>query len=424
MPVPAVNPPVIFAWTPVNGATSYELQISDDVDIRSRVLVDVTLLGTTYTFSNIPDAGFTLLQPAGVPLSGGPLYWRVRALGPNSSTIFSSIARFTLGNSSSGMPVHNLAVASLGVARNPIAGIPSAILVRVENRGSFPAIGAYLTVTVNGQSSGVAERVKPLGPGDVDDMTLAWNPPASGITSIVATLNYADDVPASKVRTLNVAVEQQKSVPGTFTGIVGGTCGSYVLKDSRGNTIAQLLVAPGASATTLLSLYNQKASVTGNLTIGAQGPQISMQSIARIGTASNASSRNPCSAQAQARTVTTGILNLEGLISQPKPVTTSVLSLNGLVTQPKSVVTSALSLNGLITQPKTVTTSELSLSGIVSQPKGVITSELSLNGLATQPKTVTTSQLSLSGSISQTKMVTTAPLTLDGIVQKPKRKIP
>ncbi|HET9392382.1 MAG TPA: CARDB domain-containing protein [Candidatus Rubrimentiphilum sp.] len=285
------NPPFSFLWTPVNGATRYELQISDRFDVRSHVLVDVVVPGIAYGFSNlnVPGSGFTALQPAGVPLPGGPYHWRVRAINGGTATIFSPIANFTLGTVSGGMPIHDLAVASISVDGDPVAGIPSAILVRIENRGSFPATGANVMVTAGGQTI-ASERVKPLIPGDSDTVALSWTPPTSGFANIVAKLDYADDIPAHKNGSFTFSVQPQKTVQASFLGVIGGMCGSYVLQDAQGNTIAQLLLPHGVLPTP--SLYGQTVLVTGNFSIGAQGPQIAATSV-RLAAAAN-SGRNPC----------------------------------------------------------------------------------------------------------------------------------
>jgi hypothetical protein len=359
MIAPPANLPFSFLWTPVNGATKYELQLSDRFDVRSHLLVDVTVPGTAYAFTNlnIPGSGFTVFQPNGVPLSGGPYHWRVRAIAGGTATIFSPIANFTLGTTPGGTPIHDLAVATIGTADNPTMGVPSAVLVRVENRGSFAATGANVLVTVNGQTIGT-EQIKPLAPGDADNITLPWSPSQPGITSIVATLDYADDVPAHKTSTYSFSVQPQKMVAGSFLGVIGGTCGSYILKDEQGNTIAQL--QPGVSSATLQSLYDQKTAVTGNLSIGPQGPQIAVQSAARAG-AGNTKARNPC-AELQTATIRTSALGTRGATGpNTKSATTPELYLtNELV---RSNVTPSAGPN-----TRTATTPQLYLIG-PSQPR-------------------------------------------------------
>lgn len=299
--VPA-NPPFAFLWTPVTGATAYELQLSDRPDVRSHVLFDVSVGTTVSTFTNInaPGSGFTSLQPNGMPLPGGPYYWRVRAIAGSTSTIFSQVAHFRLGTVPGGMPLHDLAVAAIGIAGTPVSGLPSAISVRVENRGAFAVEGANILVTVNGLTIG-AQDVQPLSPGEAEVITLPWTAAAAGFANIVATLDYADDVPSHKAGSYSVAVEPQKPVAATFLGTIGGACGSYVLLDNQGNTIAQLVPAPGASSTTLLSLYNQTASVTGDLSIGAAGPQITVRSARPAAGGANPRVRNPCLPPASGR---------------------------------------------------------------------------------------------------------------------------
>lgn len=289
--VPAANPPFSFLWTPVSGATQYELQLSDRFDVRSHVLLDVTVFGTIYTFTNtnLPGSPFTALQPGGMALPAGTYHWRVRAISGTTATIFSPIAVFTLGTVPGARPLHDLAVARIAVAGDPTARIPSAILVTVENRGSFATAGAGLLVTIDGRIA-ASEPVKALGPGDSDTITIPWNPTQSGQTSIVATLDYADDIPAHKVGTFNVLVRAQTGVAGSFRGIVAGSCGAYLLKDAGGNTIATLVPANSAAVS---SLYGQSAVVTGTYTIGVQGPQIEVTSAKPSG-ATMSGARMPC----------------------------------------------------------------------------------------------------------------------------------
>ena len=321
MIAPPANPPFSFLWTPVNGATKYELQLSDRFDVRSHVLIDVTVPGTAYAFTNlnIPGSGFTVFQLSGVPLPGGPYHWRVRAIAGSTATIFSAIANFTLGTTPGGTPIHDLAVATIGAGDNPTSGLPSAILVRIENRGSFAATGANVLVTADGQTIGTSQ-IKPLGPGESDTIALSWNPAHAGLANLVATIDYADDIPAHKFAAAGVSVRPQNSVFASYLGVIGGPCGSYVLKDDQGNTIAQLLLQPGTPATTLSSLYAQKTAVTGNFSIGPQGPQIAVQSATRAG-ATNTTARNPCA---------TGFVGNNPAISRPattaKAVTTAPLS--------------------------------------------------------------------------------------------------
>ena len=169
--------------------------------------------------------------------------------------------------------------------------MPAAILVRVENRGSFAATGASVLVSIDGQMLGEQE-VGALGPGENDTMAVPWTPSHSGHSSIVATLDSADDIAVLKSLSADVWVSAQKPVVASYLGVIGGSCGSYVLNDEQGNTIARLQ-SSGAATATLVALYNQRASVRGEFSIGAQGPQITVQSVTLAG-AANASPRNPC----------------------------------------------------------------------------------------------------------------------------------
>ena len=293
--VPTANPPFNFLWTPVSGATQYELQISDRFDVRSHVLLDITVFGTTYTFTNtnLPGSNFTSLQPNGLALPGGTYHWRVRAISGFTSTIFSPIASFTLGTVPGARPLHDLAVANITVADNPTSGIASAILVTVENRGSFAATGAGLLVTVDGRTI-ASEQVMALGPGESDTIAIPWNPAQSGRASIAAVLDYADDFPAHKLGSFNVAVRAQEAMHGSFGGIIGGTCGAFVLKDEQGNSIALLHAGAPVSAV-LAALYAQKSVVTGTYSIGPDGPRIDVVSARTHGSSSNGAP-NPCAA--------------------------------------------------------------------------------------------------------------------------------
>jgi hypothetical protein len=71
-----------FQWTAVSGATSYRLQVSNDIAFTTRV-VDITTPNTSYT----PSAanGF----------SDGVWYWRARAEAPSPAGAYSATWSFT-----------------------------------------------------------------------------------------------------------------------------------------------------------------------------------------------------------------------------------------------------------------------------------------------------------------------------------------
>src|SRR5690349_7447458 len=82
---PADTPPLAvpeFQWTAVSGATSYRIQVSNDIAFTTLV-VDQTTPNTSYT----PTA--TAAIPDGV------WYWRVRAEAPATAGAYSSIWTFT-----------------------------------------------------------------------------------------------------------------------------------------------------------------------------------------------------------------------------------------------------------------------------------------------------------------------------------------
>lgn len=75
--------PVTILWNKVTGASNYELQISTDQFFLTNILLDnTTLTDTSYSFAN-------------ANLEGSKIYWRVRALGSNIKSGFSSIRYFT-----------------------------------------------------------------------------------------------------------------------------------------------------------------------------------------------------------------------------------------------------------------------------------------------------------------------------------------
>ena len=169
---------LLFQWTPVNPgnvynfvltsrgrtpqatagalAVSYELQISDQPDVASHILVDLTTPVTIFTFQNqnLPGSGFTNQQPPNLPLSGGAYYWRVRAIiGTGASTIFSSIGRFSLDlarGGGSSTPVHDMGITSLVLTTPAYVGAATVIVATVQNSGTFAEQDVPLSITANG----------------------------------------------------------------------------------------------------------------------------------------------------------------------------------------------------------------------------------------------------------------------------------
>ncbi len=146
-PLFTANVPALFQWTPVNPGTvynlivaqrgrntsalalpqvTYELQISDRIDIASRALFDVTVPQTTYLFTDqyIANGGFTNNQPFGEPLSGGTYYWRVRGIVGGLFTAFTSPQQFILHLPAGGggsTPIHAMGITGLAVPGQPFA---------------------------------------------------------------------------------------------------------------------------------------------------------------------------------------------------------------------------------------------------------------------------------------------------------------
>lgn len=264
----SVGVPILFQWTPVNPGNvynfvlqsrsrtqavgplivTYELQVSDEPDVASHVLVDVTTSVSLLSFQNqnIPGSGFTNLQQPGIGLPGGVYYWRVRALINTTPTAFSSIGRFSLdlragGGSSS--PLHDVSITALAVTIPPYVGSTSAIVTTVQNTGTFPEETVPLVVTVNGI---VVARltVPPTASGDTIHLTTLWTPVARGQAQVTAVIDFSGQNSRRKIASISPLVGALPEYVTTMHGTLALGERGYFLTDVRGREITVVLLEP------------------------------------------------------------------------------------------------------------------------------------------------------------------------------------
>jgi hypothetical protein len=289
-PMLTVGVPILFQWTPVNPGNIYdfflqqhtrapraisplvvyyELQISDQPDVTSHVLVDVTTSTTIFSFQNqnVAGSGFTSAQRPGIPLSAGLYYWRVRALVDTAATPFSQIGRFTLNLGVGGgasTPFHDLSITSLVITAPAVLGTASVIIATVQNTGTFPEEGSPLTITANGTQVAKVDT-PPMGAGETSRITAIWTPTRRGLAQITSILNFVGPNPdrkfASISRTVADAPEYATAIKGTLTATTRG----YYLVDPKGHEIALILVGSGQQLD-LGSLVGRTVVLRGTLT--------------------------------------------------------------------------------------------------------------------------------------------------------------
>jgi hypothetical protein len=269
-PMLNVGIPILFQWTPVNPgnvynfvltsrgrvplaagalAVSYELQISDQPDVASHILVDLTTPTTITTFQNqnLPGSGFTNQQPPNLPLSGGVYYWRVRALiGTGTSTTFSSIGRFSLDlarGGGSSTPVHDMGITSLVLTTPAYVGAATVIVATVQNSGTFAEQNVPLSITANG---GQLARivVPPTTSGQTTRVTTIWTPQVKGIAQITALLDFSGPNQNRKLASITPNVLDQPQFVTSLSGTLKLGPNGYFLANAAGRETAIVLEAP------------------------------------------------------------------------------------------------------------------------------------------------------------------------------------
>ena len=270
-PMLNVGIPILFQWTPVNPgnvynfvltsrgrqpqaapgalAVTYELQVSDQPDVASHILVDLNTPTTIYSFQNqnLPGSGFTNQQPPNLPLSGGVYYWRVRAIiGTGASTIFSSIGRFSLDlarGGGSSTPVHDMGITSLVLTTPAYVGAATVIVATVQNSGTFAEQNVPLSITANGaQLARIV--VPPTTSGQTTRVTTIWTPQVKGIAQISALLNFSGPNQNRKVASITPNVLEQPQYVTSLSGTLKLGPNGYFLANAAGRETALVLQAP------------------------------------------------------------------------------------------------------------------------------------------------------------------------------------
>jgi hypothetical protein len=269
-PMLNVGIPILFQWTPVNPgnvynfvltsrgrvptaagalAVNYELQISDQPDVASHILVDTTTPTTIFTFQNqnLPGSGFTNQQPPNLPLSGGVYYWRVRALiGTGTSTTFSSIGRFSLDlgrGGGSSTPVHDMGITSLVLTTPAYVGAATVIVATVQNSGTFAEQDVPLSITANGNQL-ARIVVPPTTSGQTTRVTTIWTPQVKGIAQISALLDFSGPNQNRKLASITPNVLDQPQFVTSLAGTLKLGPNGYFLANAAGRETAIVLEAP------------------------------------------------------------------------------------------------------------------------------------------------------------------------------------
>lgn len=246
-------------------AVSYELQISDRIDIQSRVLYDVIIDQTSLLFLNsAEDPGFTINQPPHTALFGGLYYWRVRGVFAGTASNFSRVSQFTLTQPGISSSIHALGLTAISLAGIARQGSPTLVLVQVRDLGNFPESGAVLNVFAGGQTIGTAD-VPLLTPGRQLTVSAPWTPQNEGFVQLQAQLQFSDDNPKAHTISQTAVVTAAIKRRTTMIGVISENLGSYFLKDVGGNIFATLTQERGS--TVPFGLYlNQRVEIDGYLT--------------------------------------------------------------------------------------------------------------------------------------------------------------
>lgn len=295
-PLFTANVPVLFQWTAVNPGTvynlivsqrgrnpsaltlpqvTYELQIGDHADVMSHILFDLTVPLASYLFTNqyVPNGGFTSNEPFGVPLSGGQYYWRVRGIVGGVVTAFSAPQAFTLQLPAGGggsTPIHAIGITGLSVPGQPLVNVGSAVLLVVQNLGTFTESGVPYQVNVNGTPL-FNGQTGSLAPGQSVQISRQWTPAATGTALVTATVTFVGA--ATQARTnasLTVIVDEQAPILTTIVGTVRRSGSAYVLVDSSERALAVLVTSAG-SRVDLPSYVDERVTASGSLTKTADG---------------------------------------------------------------------------------------------------------------------------------------------------------
>ena len=284
--VPQVDAPFLFQWSAVSPAQtfnvhvsghartnatastlvgiSYEIQISDRVDVGDHVLFDTIVDQTSYLFSNeLNDGGFTNSQPPDTPLAGGRYFWRVRALFAGSTSPFSSVGSFRLAATGSGPALHALGLVNLSLANPARQNATSLVVANVQNIGNFSESGATLEFFANGVSLGTAD-VPALGASASQTFSVPWTPLEQGLVQLTATLQYADDDVQAHAISQNVLVLGPRSTHTAMTGTLDQTLGDVTLRDDDGNAVATVVV-DGKSAIDIQRFLGKRVRIEGQL---------------------------------------------------------------------------------------------------------------------------------------------------------------
>lgn len=301
-PLFSASVPTLFQWTAVNpGAVfnlivqqrgrspqaglpqvNYELQISDRSDITSHVLFDITTTQTSFLFTNryVPNAGFTNNQPFNTPLTGGTYYWRVRGIIGGVGTAFSNIQQFVLTLPPGGggsTPVHAVGITGLAVTGQPISGVATAVLLTIQNLGTYTESNIPFVVTVNGTQL-YTGATGTLQPGQSVRLSRQWIPAEPGTALIGAGVTFSGATQARTNARVNVIVDQQASILTTVVGTVRRSGSSYVLVDSQERALA-VLVPEGGARVDLPSFVDQHVAATGSLTKTGDGYLFAIRTI-------------------------------------------------------------------------------------------------------------------------------------------------
>jgi hypothetical protein len=294
-PLFTVNVPALFQWTAVNPGTvyniivaqrgrstsalalpqvTYELQISDRLDIASRTLFDVTVSQPSFLFTNqyVPNGGFTINQPFGQPLSGGTYYWRVRGIVGGVFTAFTTPQQFVLQLPAGGggsTPIHAMGITGLAVAGQPIEHVGSAVLFVLQNLGTYTEASVPYVVSVNGAQL-FSGQTGAMAPGRSVQVSTQWTPDRAGPALVNASLTFPGLAQARTNSSITVIVDQQAAILTTIVGDVRRAGTTYVLVDARGRELA-ILVPNGGTRIDLPSFVDQHVVVAGSLTKTGDG---------------------------------------------------------------------------------------------------------------------------------------------------------
>jgi hypothetical protein len=288
-PLYTVNVPALFQWTAVNPGTvynlivaqrgrapaavalpqvTYELQISDRLDVASHTLFDVTTNQPTYLFLNqyIQGGGFTVNQPPNQPLSGGTYYWRVRGIVGGIFTAFTAPQQFVLNLPAGGggsTPIHAMGITGLAIAGTPFVHVGSAVLFVVQNLGTFTEANVPYTVSVNG-SQLFTGNTGSLPPGQSIQLSRQWVPDHSGPSIVNASLSFAGQAQARTNSSVTVIVDEQPALLTTIVGTVRRSGSSYVLVDANSRALAVIATSAG-SRIDLTTFVDEKVTASGSL---------------------------------------------------------------------------------------------------------------------------------------------------------------